>query len=209
MNTPAAVLGLVACAALMAPAPAVAGARLNLLLTTGTRTGTESTPPTWSRRCLRWRDSSSHSVAEPLRLAAGWDLLAACLRAGLPTPVAICAVAGDLPPAAATALRETADLLGLGAEAAEAWAPAVRCTHTAELARAACRTARSGTALAETASTLAGRIRDGSGDRAEARSQRTAVLVTGPLGLCFLPAFLCLGVIPVVTGLAGQLAVLP
>ncbi|MGZ4553670.1 MAG: type II secretion system F family protein, partial [Mycobacteriaceae bacterium] len=27
----------------------------------------------------------------------------------------------------------------------------------------------------------------------------------GPLGLCFLPAFMCLGVAPVVLGLAGPL----
>jgi hypothetical protein len=31
------------------------------------------------------------------------------------------------------------------------------------------------------------------------------VLITGPLGLCFLPAFLVIGVVPVVVGLAGQL----
>ena len=29
-----------------------------------------------------------------------------------------------------------------------------------------------------------------------------AVLVAGPLGLCFLPAFVCLGIVPVVIGLA-------
>lgn len=163
----------------------------------------------WSQRCPLRRNASSGQGAEPLRLAAAWDLLAACLCGGLPIPVAIRAVAGDLPRPEAKALRSTADLLSLGAEAVEAWGPALACSQTSELARAACRTARSGTALAETATALAGRIRDGSGDRAEARSQRTAVLVTGPLGLCFLPAFLCLGVIPVVAGLAGQLAVLP
>lgn len=29
------------------------------------------------------------------------------------------------------------------------------------------------------------------------------MLVSGPLGLCFLPAFVCLGIVPVVIGLAG------
>ena len=33
-------------------------------------------------------------------------------------------------------------------------------------------------------------------------SERASVLVAGPLGLCFLPAFVCLGVLPVVVGLA-------
>ena len=29
-------------------------------------------------------------------------------------------------------------------------------------------------------------------------------LIAGPLGLCFLPAFVCLGIVPVVAGLAGD-----
>ena len=39
---------------------------------------------------------------------------------------------------------------------------------------------------------------------ADAVAERASVLVAGPLGLCYLPAFLCLGVIPVVAGLAGD-----
>ena len=41
-------------------------------------------------------------------------------------------------------------------------------------------------------------------DSAQARAQRAAVLITGPLGLCFLPAFLVLGITPVVIGLATR-----
>ncbi|WP_216213714.1 type II secretion system F family protein [Amycolatopsis aidingensis] len=145
--------------------------------------------------------------AEPARLAASWDLLAASLRAGLPVPVAVRVVAAGMPSSPATALTATADLLVLGADPAEAWAPARACAATAEFARAACRTARSGTALAEVAAELAVRIRASLGDRAEARAQRVAVLVAAPLGLCFLPAFLCLGVIPVVVGLASRLSI--
>jgi hypothetical protein len=44
-------------------------------------------------------------------------------------------------------------------------------------------------------------------DLVAARGQRAGVLITGPLGLCFLPAFLALGVVPVVIGLASGLAV--
>ncbi|WP_199431581.1 type II secretion system F family protein [Qaidamihabitans albus] len=144
---------------------------------------------------------------DALRMAAAGDLLAACLKAGLPVPTAVRAVAGSAPQEAADALRATAELLALGAEPAEAWAPTRRCPATAELARAACRTGRSGTALASVASALAERARAATGDEAEARAQRAGVLITGPLGLCFLPAFLCLGVIPVVIGLARQLTI--
>ncbi|NUR42549.1 MAG: hypothetical protein HOV73_20935, partial [Streptomyces sp.] len=38
---------------------------------------------------------------------------------------------------------------------------------------------------------------------ATARARRAAVLVTAPVGLCFLPAFIAVGVLPVVIGLAG------
>jgi pilus assembly protein TadC len=36
-----------------------------------------------------------------------------------------------------------------------------------------------------------------------ARARRAAVLVTAPVGLCFLPAFIAVGIAPVVIGLAG------
>jgi len=152
----------------------------------------------------RWLRQGRTMAADPLRLAANWDLLAACLRAGLAVPVAIRAVADRLPPGPADALRAAADLLALGADPTEAWEPALRQPGTAELARGARRTARSGAALAGVASTVAGRVRASAGDLAEARAQRAAVLIAGPLGLCFLPAFMCLGVLPVVIGLAAR-----
>jgi len=144
---------------------------------------------------------------DPLRLAATWDLLAACLRAGLPVPTAIRAVALDAPPGCADVLRRTAELLALGSDPVRAWAPALAEPATEALARGARRSARSGTALAEVADGLAQRIRAAAANTAEARAQRSAVLIAGPLGLCFLPAFLCLGVVPVVVGLAGRLLI--
>jgi pilus assembly protein TadC len=144
---------------------------------------------------------------EFLRTAASLDLLAACLTAGLPVPVAVRAVAEGAPVRAAAALRRAADLLDLGADPVEAWAPVRECEGIAELARAARRTARSGAALAEVAAELSVRLRADLSDQAEAKAQRAGVLITGPLGLCFLPAFVCLGVAPVVMGLAGSLTV--
>ncbi|HVV18036.1 MAG TPA: type II secretion system F family protein [Pseudonocardiaceae bacterium] len=142
---------------------------------------------------------------DPLQLASCWDLLAACLRSGLTVPVAVQAVATEAPRQAGDALRHTAELLALGADPVAAWAPALAEPLTAELARGARRSARSGAALAAVAEGLAARVRAGADDLAEARAQRAAVAVTGPLGLCFLPAFLCIGVVPVVIGLATRL----
>lgn len=133
----------------------------------------------------------------PFQRAANWDLLAACLKAGLPVPTAIRAV--EMP-----ALNQVAELLALGADPRDAWAVALDSPQTAALATAARRTARSGAALARTAAELAERVRADARDQAEARAQRAAVLVAGPLTLCFLPAFVCVGVLPVVFGLVAQ-----
>ena len=142
---------------------------------------------------------------DPLLLASSWDLLAACLRGGLPVPDAVRIIAVDAPESAGSALRHTADLLALGSDPVAAWAPALTEPCTAELARGARRSARSGAALAAVAERLAAAVRSGADDLAEARAQRAAVAVAGPLGLCFLPAFLCIGVVPVVIGLASRL----
>ena len=144
---------------------------------------------------------------DQFELAACWDLLAACLRSGLPVPTAVLAVVDQMPRDVRQALRATADLLALGADPVTAWAPALANPATAELARGARRTARSGTALAGVAAGLATNIRRTASDAAEARAQRAGVLITGPLGLCFLPAFICLGILPVVAGLTAQLSV--
>lgn len=143
--------------------------------------------------------------ADPLLLASSWDLLAACLRGGLPVPSAVAAIAAEVPGDAGRALRQTAELIALGADPVEAWSPALKHPATTRLARGARRTARSGAALARVAENLAQEVRASADDLAEARAQRAAVAVTGPLGLCFLPAFICIGVVPVVIGLATRL----
>ncbi|MCT2582499.1 type II secretion system F family protein [Actinophytocola gossypii] len=158
---------------------------------------------TWSLTRRRTRAPAP----DPLALAAAWDLLAACLRAGLPVATAVTSVADDLPGDARRALRATADLLALGADPADAWLPALHCPHTAALARGARHTTRSGTALADIVGALATSVRADAGDEAETRAQRAGVLIAAPLGLCFLPAFICLGIVPVVAGLAAQLSI--
>jgi len=156
-----------------------------------------------ARRAMR--SGRAASPAEPTLLAGAWDLLAASLRAGLPVASAVRAVAGQLPGAEGSALRNVAELLALGAGPRAAWRPALGHPSVAGLATAAIRTARSGAAMADAIDDLAAGLRASAIDRAEARAQRAGVLITGPLGLCFLPAFFCLGVVPVVIGLADQL----
>lgn len=177
----------VAAALLVAPGPARPATRLN--------------PRT--RNVGSWRRPPSFAP-DPLAAAASYDLLAACLHAGMSVPAAAAAVASQAPPVLAGALGQAANLLVLGAEPDAAWSEAARNPETESLARTVRRSARSGTAVATAVAGLAAERRAEVEDGAAAAAERAGVLVSGPLGLCFLPAFLCLGIAPVVIGLAGR-----
>ncbi|MGW0251049.1 type II secretion system F family protein [Nocardia goodfellowii] len=151
------------------------------------------------------------STTDPLAVASVFDLLAACLSSGLPMAGAARAVAGSAPEVLADALGRAADLLALGADASTAWDRAAReaagrpgAEQVEALARMARRSARSGASLSAAVSELAEQHRATLEDAAAARAERAGVLISGPLGLCFLPAFLCLGIVPVVIGLANR-----
>ena len=61
-----------------------------------------------------------------------------------------------------------------------------------------------GAALAQGVADLADQSRHAAAAAADARAERASVLIAGPLGLCYLPAFVCLGIVPIVAGLAGD-----
>jgi Flp pilus assembly protein TadB len=145
-------------------------------------------------------------------LAVRLDLVAACLRSGLPVGFALTAVEEVLPVDAAAdpdepsaALHRVAALLALGAEPSAAWRPALACVDLVPVATAACRSAVGGTtvvgALTEQSAVLRARLTTLGAQRAG----RAGVLIAAPLGVCFLPSFLCLGLAPVVIGLLGDL----
>lgn len=160
-------------------------------------------------RRQRFRRRPGHD-ADPLALAASLDVLALCLTAGMTVPDAAAATARSAPPQLARLLHRSADLLALGAEPATAWsAPPDRVSavnpHAQALLRLARRSGSSGTALAEGITELAAECRHDAAYAAAAAAERAGVLIAGPLGVCFLPAFVCLGIAPVVAGLAGDL----
>lgn len=158
---------------------------------------------TRSRHVRRRRSAG----ADPLGVASSLDVLAVCLTAGMAVATAAAATAASAPPRLAEVLRHAADLLALGADPAVAWAPtnprAVD-PQTDGLLRLARRSASSGAALAEGVAELAAQSRHDAAATAAAAAERAGVLIAGPLGLCFLPAFVCLGIVPVVAGLAGD-----
>ena len=157
---------------------------------------------------------------DPLAAASSFDVLAACLRSGMAVSTAAAAAAPSAPVELARLLNRAADLLALGADPATAWSnfpspqlargpmrvgPDLRLDNHAEaLLRLARRSAASGAALAQGVAELAAQSRHDAADSAGAAAERASVLIAGPLGLCYLPAFLCLGIVPVVAGLASD-----
>lgn len=148
--------------------------------------------------------------ADPLAVASSLDVLAVCLTAGMAVSTAAAAAAASAPLRLGRALRRAADLLALGADPVAAWSisPELRGgavdVHTDALLRLARRSASSGAALAAGVAELADQSRHDAAHAATAAAERAGVLIAGPLGLCFLPAFVCLGILPVVAGLAGN-----
>jgi pilus assembly protein TadC len=152
------------------------------------------------------RRSVPRLVSDPLAAASSFDVLAACLRSGMPVSTAASATAPSAPEPLARVFNRAADLLALGAEPATAWTnPDGRPdAHADALLRLARRSASSGAALAQGIADLADQSRREAVDAAMAAAERASVLIAGPLGLCYLPAFVCLGIVPVVAGLAGD-----
>lgn len=159
------------------------------------------------------RPSALPAACDPLAAASTFDVMAACLRAGMAVSTAASATAPSAPAALSRLLTRAADLLALGAEPATAWTSTPQYTggpsgpmgnQVEGLLRLARRSASSGTALAQRVAELADQSRHDAADEASAAAERAAVLIAGPLGLCYLPAFVCLGIVPVVAGLAGD-----
>jgi pilus assembly protein TadC len=154
----------------------------------------------------RWRESDRRH----LRLAATRDLpitvdlLAAALRSGTPPARAAEVVGTAVGGPVGRRLVRVGTALRLGARPEEAWAVFVAVPGADRVVRAAVRSADSGAALTGALYRLADDLRAARATRVEAGAHRLGVLVVLPLGLCFLPAFLLTGVVPVVVAVLGD-----
>ncbi|MFF6808849.1 type II secretion system F family protein [Streptomyces sp. NPDC012403] len=156
-----------------------------------------------------WRTAAAPHTREPgtagaeqqLPLAA--DLLSACIAAGAGPVLAAQAVGETLGGPVGEALARGAAEVRLGGEPAAAWRRLASLPGARPLARLLERADASGLPLAAPVARLAAEARAEWTRAATARARRAAVMVSAPVGLCFLPAFIAVGVLPVVIGLAG------
>ena len=156
-------------------------------------------------RVLRARapDDAAADRAVLLRdLPAACDLLGVCLSAGLPVEGALEAVGGAVGGPLGGQLRSVAALSRLGADPRRAWEDVP--PELAPLGRVVVRAGESGATAAGSLRTLAAESRATARAATQVAVQRAGVWVLAPLGACFLPAFVCLGVAPLVLGIAGD-----
>ena len=144
-------------------------------------------------------------ATEPGTLAQLLDLVAVSLLAGLPTPDALAAVADAVEHTDAelsSPLRAVAARIRLGATPDQAWTDVPGGAGLAPVTAVLVRASAGGASVRSALEHTSQRLRSEADSAATARAERAAVMVAGPLGLCFLPAFVCVGVLPVVVGLA-------
>jgi Flp pilus assembly protein TadB len=153
-------------------------------------------------RFLRRSTVDTGSARRVRDLPGACDLLAVCLSAGMPLTGALAAVSAALPGPLGRDLARVAALGRLGADTHRAWDDVAE--ELRPLARVLQRAAGSGASAASALTALAADCRAGARADTEAAVRRAGIRVLLPLGLCFLPAFVCLGVVPLVLGIAGD-----
>jgi Flp pilus assembly protein TadB len=150
-------------------------------------------------------------LPEPRRFAdqdnvpAVVELIAGCLAAGLAMPAALeaASVAGD--DVTREACLAAAAALRRGAPPPEAWQTWFADPSLEPVARATSRTTQSGAGVADDLRRVAARLRAQRHSRIQQRVQQSSIWIVVPLGLCFMPAFVLVAVVPVIVGLVSHL----
>jgi Flp pilus assembly protein TadB len=138
------------------------------------------------------------SIQRDLPLAA--DLLAACSAAGLTVQAALIPIAGAVGGPLARRLESVSRRLALGADPVQEWVRLAGDTQLGALGRALLRAHHSGAPVADILSRLAVDRRRERRSRTQATARAVGVRVAAPLAVCFLPAFMLVGVVPTIIG---------
>jgi Flp pilus assembly protein TadB len=131
-------------------------------------------------------------------------LLGACLAAGAATTSALSAVSAAMPGAVGEELALVHRRLHWGVDPASVWRSIDGPLQP--LGRSMARAHESGASVRQAVNRLAEELRAAARSRAESRARTIEVRAAAPLGLCFLPAFVLLGVVPMAAGLFSSMA---
>jgi len=133
-------------------------------------------------------------------LPSAVHLLGACIAAGSATSTALGVVAGALPGAVADELSLIRHRLELGVDPLTVWRDVADHPQLRPLGRSMARAHRSGASVRGAIEALASELAAQSQARAEALARSVEVRAAAPLGACFLPGFVLLGVVPMIVG---------
>lgn len=159
---------------------------------------------------VRWLSSPSqraHELALGRQSPLACDLMAAVLASGADPVSSLGAVARAVGDPLGGVLLDVQARLVLGADARSAWSAVAANDGLAVIASAMVRASESGAPLADALRRAASDLRLSRRAQLLARARVLGVRAVLPLGLCFLPAFVLLGVVPVVVSLISQVLV--
>ncbi|MFZ1912803.1 MAG: type II secretion system F family protein [Propionicimonas sp.] len=132
------------------------------------------------------------------------DLLAVVVEAGLPLRVAVDAVAPAVGGVVGDLLGAVSAKIRLGVPEAQSWRELAAEPGMEQLGREVARTVGSGTGLARLLRGLALEARHEGLAAAQVRAKGVGVRSVLPLMVCFLPAFVLIGIVPIIGGLVGR-----
>jgi Flp pilus assembly protein TadB len=145
-------------------------------------------PPSARRRRERLSASVPHAV----------DLLAAALAVGLSPGAALEEITEVVDPPLADELEALVARLRMGVDPVTVWRDLSRHPQLGGLGRAVLRAVESGASVADAMLRLADDQRRRSHAEVEGRARAVGVKAALPLGVCLLPAFILVGVVPLV-----------
>nr|WP_179665809.1 type II secretion system F family protein [Nocardioides panaciterrulae] len=132
-------------------------------------------------------------------------LLSAALRSGAAPAEAAALACAALPGPAADRLAGAVARLHVGADPVQVWERLGEDPDLGRLGRALARSQDSGAAVVPTVERLAADLAERARAETEERARAVGVKAAIPLGVCLLPAFVLVGIVPLVAGLLASL----
>jgi Flp pilus assembly protein TadB len=133
-------------------------------------------------------------------LPAALDLLAGCLVAGRPPSEALAAVTAALTGPVADELAVVSTRLSLGGDPVSVWLGVSAHPVLGPLGRTMARALETGAPVADALTRLVEDQRRQRRWDAEQRARSVGVKAAAPLAVCFLPAFIAVGIVPTIAG---------
>ncbi len=133
------------------------------------------------------------------------DLLSCALRSGVSLPAALSTVVAACPGPTAERLAGSLARLRMGVDPAVVWGALSDDDLLAPVGRTLARAESSGAPVADEVERLADDLERAALAAVEDRARSVGVKAAVPLGLCLLPAFLLIGIVPTVAGLLTSL----